>query len=300
MRMAFMGTPPPSVPTLAALAALADVALVVTRPDRPRGRSRRPQPSPVKEVALELGLPVAEPTRSSELVGILEEAGPFDVGVVVAFGMILPETVLQMAPSGFLNVHFSELPRWRGAAPVPRAIMAGDTTTGVTIMEMDTGLDTGPVVAAEQVEIGPTETGGELTARLAELGADLLVRVLEPWVGGELTSRPQDEAGATYAEKLEAADRLVTSAMTPREFVDRTRALAPQPGAQLEIDGRPHKVLAASATGSSVDPGRLVSEAGWPRYGVADGAVTLQVIQPPGGRPMAGDAWLRGHPRRTS
>jgi methionyl-tRNA formyltransferase len=290
----FMGTPEASVPALRALHEIADVRLVITRPDRPRGRRRRLQSPPIKDTALDLGLAVAQPDRSGDLAPLLRGLGPIDVGVVAAFGTILRPEALSIPHRGFLNVHFSLLPRWRGAAPVERALMAGDEVTGVTIMAMDAGLDTGGGVATRSVTIAPTETGGELTERLAEVGARLLTDCIGPWVRGEVSPVPQPKAGITYADKIRPEDRRLTVLLTPEELVNTVRALAPEPGAQLDIDGEPHKILAAETIRGAQKPGSWSTDNDHPTLGVRGGVVAITLIQPPGKRPMSGGAWLRG------
>jgi len=289
----FAGTPPEAVPSLEALSRVGEVDLVITRPDRPRGRSRAPRPPAVKTAAGSLGLPVAQPATAGELEEMLG-TGTFDVGVVVAFGMILRPRALAAPSAGFLNVHFSLLPRWRGAAPVERAIMAGDTSTGVSIMVMDEGLDTGPVLAREETPIHPDDTGGSLRERLADLGARLLVDTVGAWVDGQLDAVPQDSSGATYAARIEPRDRLVSADMSVGEFVDRVRALAPTPGARLKIGMEYHKILSAAPADNGPDPGEWGSSQAHPMFGVSGGSVLIQEIQPPGKRPMTGEEWLRG------
>lgn len=293
MRAVFLGTPRASVPSLLALTRIADVDLVVTRPDAPRGRRRRRQPPPVKEAAEELGLPVAQPSHRSELAEILT-GREIDVGVVVAFGMILQPEVLAIPRSGFVNVHFSLLPRWRGAAPVERAVMAGDAETGVTIMVMDEGLDTGPILAQQRTPITEADTGGSLRDRLSEMGAELLVETLPRWVAGDLEPSPQPEEGATHASRLEPEDRIITARMPVTEAWNRIRALAPDIGAQLEIEGVTHKILEASPRRTPLAPGEWASVDGRPVVGLADGALEIVTIQPPGKRAMSGADWLRG------
>lgn len=288
-----MGTPEAAVPSLQRLADVATVGLVVTRVDKPRGRSGRPQPPPVKEAATELGLEVAQPAGSREVAELLDGRS-FDVGVVTAFGMILRPEVLSVPRHGFLNVHFSLLPRWRGAAPVERAIMAGDEETGVTIMAMDEGLDTGPIVSQLSVPIDHDETGGELRERLARLGADLLAETLPGWLEGRLEATPQDDERATYASRIEAEDRLIDPGSAVSETVDRVRALAPRPGARLQIGDEYHKILRCRPAPFPLPPGEWTQRKGTPFFGVADGAVEIVTIQPPGGRPMSGEEWLRG------
>lgn len=241
-----------------------------------------------------MGLPVAQPATGTELTTCLT-GHDLDVGVVVAFGMILRPEVLALPAKGFVNVHFSLLPRWRGAAPVERAVMEGDDATGVSLMLMDEGLDTGPVLAQTEIPIFPQENGGDLRRRLADLGADLLTETLPAWVGGEIEPRPQPTEGATYAPKLEPADRNLIPGMSVGDFTKRVRGLAPVPAARLSIGGEPHKILRVAAGTIRIPPGVwLEGPGGVPVLGLADGAVTIDELQPPGKRPMTGADWLRG------
>jgi methionyl-tRNA formyltransferase len=259
----FLGTPAASIPTLQAVASLTDLRLIVTRPDKPRGRSGRPSPSPVKEAATDLGLPVAEPAGRAELEEVLTEAAPFDLGVVVAFGMILRPAALSVPSRGFVNVHFSLLPRWRGAAPVERAILSGDEKTGVTLMVMEEGLDTGPVVAAQTIQIDPTETAGELTARLADLGADLLSRHLMDFVRGEVIPVPQAASGATYADRITTHEAELSATWPSSALLRAVRAYSPRPGARFGQGAL--KVWRAGQTDlDQQPPGRLLSRDGRP------------------------------------
>ena len=298
-RIVFLGTPGAAIPTLDRLATDFDVALVITQPDRPKGRSGRPEPPPVKTRAHELGLAVAQPSGSGEVEGVIAEAGPLDVGVVVAFGMLIKPGALARPAHGMLNVHFSLLPRWRGAAPVARALMAGDPMSGVTIIELDENLDTGPVLTAQAVDIQRDETAGELTDRLAGLGAALVAHSLPAYLSGELVPIPQVDDGATYASKLTAEDRPIRPHMRSLEVTNRVRGLSPSPGATLDLDGVPHKVLRARAHQETPGPGALSVLDGLPVVGVADGGVELVEIQPPGGRAMSGADWARGRRGRA-
>jgi methionyl-tRNA formyltransferase len=291
----FLGTPEAAVPSLQALVAYADVVAVVTRPDQPQGRSKTPVPSPVKVAATGLGLPVLQPANSSELTSALAGLGPVDVGVVTAFGILISSKALAMPARGFLNVHFSLLPRWRGASPVVAAILAGDEETGVTIMNLDQGLDTGPIVAARTATIGRDETGGALTDRLAGLGAGLLIENLEPWMSISLMALPQAEVGATTAPKITKSDLLIDIGGTVDGLVRRIRALAPRPGAFLELaDDLRLRILAARATSDVVEAGELSKVDRRLLLGVADGALELLEVQTPGKKPMSAAAWLRG------
>jgi len=296
-RVAFLGTPDAAVPSLRALASEYEVALVVTQPDRPKGRSGKPVPPPVKEAASELALRVAQPANAAELAAELSAAQPLDVGVVVAYGRILRPEVLAMTAKGFLNVHFSLLPRWRGAAPVERALMAGDEMTGVTIITLDEGLDTGPVLTAQAIDIPPGDDAGKLTDRLARLGARLLVTALDGYVDGQLRPQRQVDDGATYADKITKDDRSLSVRETVDEFVNHVRGLAPNPAATIEIDGQPHKIYRATPHEAAPEPGTWEAHDGLPVVGVADGGVALIELQPPGKTRQAAGDWLRGRPR---
>jgi methionyl-tRNA formyltransferase len=292
-RVAFLGTPQVAVPTLRRLAAAADLRVAVTRPDRPRGRSGTPQPSPVKHAALDLGIPVVQPGRRSELEAALAERGPLDVAVVVAFGMILPARLLDLPGAGFLNAHFSILPRWRGAAPVQRALLAGDRRTGVSVMRLDAGLDTGPVLAIRSTGIGDEETAGELLGRLAGTAAELVVELLDPYLTGRVVATPQP-GGGSAAPKLTAEDSRLRLDESPEQFVRRVRAMSPAPGAAGQVGGEGFKVLRARVAAGSAPSGGLAVEGGRLLCGTGGGRVELEVVQPAGRRPMAGIAWASG------
>jgi methionyl-tRNA formyltransferase len=193
-----------------------------------------------------------------------------------------------------LNVHFSLLPRWRGAAPVARALLAGDPMTGVTIIELDEGLDTGPVLTAQAVDIGPDESAGELTTRLARLGARLVNEAIPRYVGGDLESVPQSDEGMTYASKIESGERVLDVAGSTERALNQVRAFSPEPGATLGIDGAIHQILRARPHAVAPVTGTWIEVDGRPVAGFGDGGVELVEIQPPGRRVMDGDAWLRG------
>lgn len=293
-RIVFLGTPNAAVPTLEALAERFEVGLVVTQPDKPKGRSGKPKPPPVKLAAKALGIDVAQPESASELVGAIADGGEFDIGVVVAFGRILKPDVLVLPIHGLLNVHFSLLPRWRGAAPVERALMAGDPMTGVTIIKIDEGLDTGGVLTAQAVDISSDEDGGDLTERLSLLGARLLTETIPGYLAGNLEPVPQTDEGAEYAKKLGPEDRVLSIEAEPGDFVNRIRALAPKPGATLTIDGETFRILQARALEEGPVQGQWSASSGAMVAGIGSGAVELTVIQAPGKRSMDGAAWLRG------
>ena len=289
MRLVFFGTPTDAVAALDALVAAGyEVAFVVTRPDKRRGRGGALTPSPVREAATRLDLPVRTPVKASEVVDELR-ASSVDLGVVVAYGQILPPVLIDAVPLGLVNVHFSLLPRWRGAAPVERAILAGDRETGACIMRLEEGLDTGPVVTSERTAIGPDETAGELRARLVDLGARLLVRTL-PDIA---TAVPEPQVGEpTYADKLDVAEFQLNPARTAIELHRLVRAGNPRPGAWARVDGRRLKVLRTSLTpGTGERPGSIDDAA---RLTTVDGFLTFDEVQPEGGRAMAGVEWRRG------
>lgn len=293
-RVVFLGTPRAAVPTLQLLDREHTIGLVVTQPDRPKGRSGKPAPPPVKKYAQEYGLPVAQPTSHGDLANVVSDHGPFDVGVVVAYGRILRSEILDAPEHGLLNVHFSLLPRWRGAAPVARALMAGDTMTGVTIMRLDQGLDTGPVLTAQAIDIGQEENAGELTERLAILGARLLVSSVPSYLDGELQPVEQTNEGSTYAAKIAREDRPIDIGSEAASAVAQVRGLAPEPAATLEIDGDRHKIYEARVSIESVASGTWTTIDGRPFAGLRHGAIELVRLQAPGRTAQAGEAWLNG------
>lgn len=293
-RLAFLGTPGAAARSLEVLASLHEVGLVITQPDRPRGRSNQPQAPPIKEAARSLGLTVAQPEKRAGIEEALRAEAPFDVGVVVAYGRILTPEVLVIPDKGMLNVHFSLLPRWRGAAPVARALMAGDPMTGVTIIKLDEGLDTGPVLTAQAVDIAGSENAADLTDRLARLGARLLAEILDPYLQGDLEPVPQTDEGATYADKIEASDRAISPADVVDSVLGQIRGLAPGPAATLMIDGEPHKVLAAERSDVSPPQGKWQIIDGIPVVGLANGGIAIGIIQPPGKTARDGRAWANG------
>lgn len=293
MRIVYLGTPVDAVPPLRALVQDGhDVALVVTQPDRRRTRGAGADPSPVKAAALELGLRVLTPEKAREAVDAVHASGA-ELGVVVAFGQILPVSLLESLPHGFVNLHFSLLPRWRGAAPVERAILAGDLETGVDLMRIEAGLDTGPVFARVRVPIAPTESAGELHARLVESGTELL-RAHLPMVP---TTVPEPQVGEpTYAEKLDVDEFRLDPTRAAAALARLIRAGNPRPGAWFRVAGKRVKVCRAheAAEGElanipepgTLDPGGAL--------GTTDGVLVLDEVQPEGKRPMAASAWRAG------
>jgi methionyl-tRNA formyltransferase len=295
MLLVFFGTPDAAVPPLRALHATGhEVALVVTQPDRRRGRGTEASPSPVKVAALELGLRVCTPERSSEVVDEVAASGAA-LGVVVAFGQILPEPLLESLPHGFVNMHFSLLPRWRGAAPVERAMLAGDAETGVCIMALEAGLDTGPIYARGVTPIGGHETAGELQSRLITLGTELLVATL-PSVPH---SHPQPQVGQpTYADKLTVEEFELDWELPAADLARIVRAGNPRPGAWTLDHGGRLKVWRARALSASIEqpPGTVFAHT---RVATGDGALELVEVQPEGKRVMAANAWLAGRREAT-
>ena len=295
-RVIFMGSPDFALPTLQALHANYQVVGVVTQPDRRAGRGKKLVSPPVKRMALTLGLSVIQPRRLSEPEAMQQlHVWQPDVIVVAAFGQILKPDVLQLPPHGCLNVHASLLPRWRGAAPINAAILHGDAETGITIMQMDAGLDTGPILAQRAIPIQPDDTAGTLFERLAALGADLLTETLPRWLDGKITPQPQDDALSTYAPMLKKKDGLLDFTR-PAEVLERqVRAFNPWPGAYLLVDGKPLRVHAARlAADRGLPPGtRLVVEK-YPAVAAATGTLILETVQPAGKKPMSGKAYLSG------
>jgi len=291
-RIIFAGTPAFALASLRALveAGIEPVA-VLTQPDRPKGRGRRPAPGPVKEYAAEREFPLLQP-ESLKRPGVHAELAALepDLVVVAAYGLILPQAVLDLPARGCLNVHASLLPRWRGAAPIQAAILAGDRQTGISLMRMDAGLDTGPVYAEEAIPIGPAETAGELHDRLAELGGELLARQLREILAGELEPAPQDESLATYAGKFGPADAVLDWRRPADELERRVRAFNPVPGARFDLDGETVKVWTATrGPGEGGPPGRVL-DAGRQGVDVAcgDGVLRLVEVQREGRRRVTG------------
>jgi methionyl-tRNA formyltransferase len=296
LRLVFMGTPDFAVPALVEIVGRGhDVAAVYTRAPKPAGRGMALNPSPVEREARRFGLPVLTPTtlRTAEAEATFRAHGA-DAAVVVAYGLILPPPILAAVPLGCFNLHASLLPRWRGAAPINRAIMAGDAETGVMVMKMDQGLDTGPMAMAERVPIGPDTTAGALHDTLARLGADLMVRALAALERGSLTLTPQPETGATYAARIEKGETRIDWTKPWRAVHDHCRGLAPAPGAWFEVTGVRVKVLGTTKGEGAGEPGTVLDD----RLTVAcgDGAVRILELQRAGRAPMKADAFLRGTP----
>jgi methionyl-tRNA formyltransferase len=297
-RLIFMGTPEFAVPSLSALADDHQVVGVVTQPDQRAGRGRKLVASPVKELALARRLPLFQPEtlRQPEAVAHLAEWRP-DLIVVVAFGQILREPVLELPSHGCLNVHASLLPRYRGAAPIAAAILNGETGTGVTIMRMDEGLDTGPILAQAGHPISSGDTTASLTPQLADLGARLLVETLPGWLAGEIQAQAQDDALATYCDRLSKGDGWLDWTR-PAAYLDRqVRAFDPWPGTYTTWEGKRLKVLRACALPGwqgQAEPGQVVALEGGVGVATAQGALKLLEVQLAGKKPMAAGLFARG------
>ncbi|MCV2881623.1 methionyl-tRNA formyltransferase [Actibacterium sp. XHP0104] len=291
MRVVFMGTPEFSVPVLDALVAAGhEIACVYCQPPRPAGRGKKDRPTPVHARANELGLPVRHPEKLRDAAIQAEFAAlNADVAVVVAYGLILPQPVLDAPRFGCLNIHASLLPRWRGAAPIHRAIMAGDAETGVCIMQMEAGLDTGPVLLRQATPIGAQETTAQLHDRLSDMGADLIVQALAQLP--DLTPEPQPEAGVTYAAKIDKAEARINWARPAAEVDRLIRGLSPFPGAWCEMAGERVKLLQSRLADGSGTPGAVLDGL---TIACGDGAVQILSAQRPGKRAMEADEFLRG------
>lgn len=295
MRVVFMGTPEFAVPSLQALAAAYDVALVVTRPDAVRSRGKRLEPSPVKAAALELGLPVLETARMTPEALDALRGTRADVFCVAAYGCILPDEVLTMAPAGCVNVHASLLPRWRGAAPIQRCILAGDAETGVSIMRIGHGVDTGDYCAQASCTIGE-KTADELMRELGEQGGELLARVLPSVVDGTAVWTVQDESLVTHAAKVSKAEMLLDPAATAHENALRVRAASDAAPARCVVAGKPVRALRAQVAPDAprVAPSAFEVRGKRVFLGCADGALELLEVKPDGKRAMDASAWAAG------
>lgn len=293
MRVVFMGTPTFSVPSLLALCDAHEVALVLTRPDAVRGRGRTATPSPVKEAALERGIRVLEARRIDEgVLGAIREAAP-DVIAVAAFGAILPDAVLELAPLGCVNVHASLLPRWRGAAPIQRAILAGDDEVGISIMRMAHDLDSGATCAQASVPVGGKGCA-ELTAELARLGARELIPSLERIANGSVAWTEQDEALVTYAHKVEKQEILLDPQVSAIHNLRRVRASLDTSPARLVVDGRGVRVMQARLSGEAAGQGEVRVLKGRVLLGCAGGTLEPTAVKPDGKREMDVAAWAAG------
>lgn len=294
MRLVYFGSASFAVPALAALAE--SIALVVSQPDQPSGRGMQLRPTPVKQKALELGLHVITPIkcRSAETIDQIRSLNA-DVLLVAAYGQILSEPLLNSALRGGINLHGSILPRWRGAAPIQRAIAAGDAYTGVTLMQMDKGMDTGDIIATEPVSIAPTETAGELFDRLSYVAAELALAWMPAIVSGSYPRIRQDESLATLAPKVAKCEAALTSDLDCVTAYNRFRAFTPFPGAWIQTNFGVVKVLKARlAPGLTFRPGVVAAVKPELVVGLRDGALCLEMVQPEGRKPMRGTDFANG------
>jgi methionyl-tRNA formyltransferase len=289
----FLGTPAAAVPSLAAFADVEDVDLVITQPDRRAGRGTWKVAPPIKVAAQQFGFAIAQPATALELFTVLEECRP-TVGLIVAYGRLLGPEVLDLVPFGFLNVHFSLLPRWRGAAPVERAIAAGDVRTGVSLMKVDEGLDTGPILDEIATPIAPNETGGSLTARLAYLGAALVDRATPEYLNSRRRPVPQLTTGGSHAAKLTKDAAMLRPSWDPSQAERSIRAFAPRPGAWVRTSAGDVKVHRAQPSAEQTDDGMIVAVNGAVIAGFSGGAIELLVVQPPGKGSLDARSWMNG------
>ena len=306
LRILFMGTAELSCASLQGLAGEAkfQIAAVVTQPDRPKGRDLKPQPSPVKTLALRLGLPVLQPERARDEKFIAELlALQPDLIIVVAYGQILPPAILDLPRHGCLNVHTSLLPKYRGAAPIQWAILEGESQTGVTIMKMDAGMDTGAILTQRCTPITPEDNGATLHDRLALLGAELLLATIPGYVAGEIVPRPQPAEGVTYAPKIKKTDGHIDWTLPARTIFNRWRAFTPWPGAYASwtTGAKAHtlKIWAAQVMEQSGPAGEVLpSTKDGVVVGCGEGSLRITELQREGGRRMTAGEFLAGHPLR--
>ena len=303
MRIVFMGTPELAAVSLRRLIATPEfeVVCVVTQPDQPKGRGLKLTPSPVKEVAQQANLPILQPQRAREenFIQQLAELKP-ELIAVAAYGQILPKAILDLPRFGCLNVHTSLLPKYRGAAPIQHAILNGDAETGVTIMKMDVGLDTGDMLAQERTPIDPSDNSQTLHDRLAEIGAELLARTIPQYASGALQPRPQPADGATYASKIKKQDGEIDWTQPAHAIGNRVRAFMPWPGAFTHVPAQPHPVLLkiweAKPLDHAGEPGRVLqADKNGIVVGCGDGALMISLLQREGGRRLTPAEFLAGH-----
>jgi methionyl-tRNA formyltransferase len=297
-RVVFMGSPEFALPALEALNYAYNVVAVVTQPDRPAGRGRHPQPSAVKQLAVGLKIPILQPASLRKLSAVTELAAYApDLIIVAAYGQILPRSILEMPKFGCLNIHASLLPAWRGASPIQAAIANGDERTGVTIMLMDEGMDTGAILAQREVPIRSGTTAVELSDQLAHLGARTLIEILPAYLRGTLAAIPQDDSKKNFAPKLTKQDSLLDFRLPAQTLLNQIHAYQPWPGAVYQWGGKRLKILQAHVHPTfECDPsGRFVMN-GLPAVCTSDGLLVLDTVQPEGKKPMPGKAFLNGQP----
>jgi methionyl-tRNA formyltransferase len=298
MRILFMGSPQFAVPSLRALASNYNLVAVLTQPDRPAGRGRNLRPSPVKVVAEELRLSILQPRnlRDTDSIQKIQDLQP-DLIIVAAYGQILPQKILDIPVYGCLNIHASLLPRWRGAAPIQATILHGDEVTGISIMLMDAGLDTGPVLSQTKLTIETHETAGDLSERLAVAGADLLMKTLPDYLTGGMEPVPQDDNLVTYAPMIKKSEGALDFNKTSTQLSNQVRAFEPWPTSYFYWEGQRIVVKKAYAKEwKKSEPGQVILVDPYPAITTADDILVLEEIQPAGKRVMSGDAFLRGSP----
>ncbi len=295
MKIVFMGSPDFAVPALMQLARTYPVCGVVTQPDRPSGRGMTLSPPPVKVAALELGLPVIQPEklRAPDTFQQLQDWAP-DLIVVSAFGQLLRQNVLDLPRYGCVNIHASLLPRHRGAAPIQAAILAGDAETGITIMKMDAGLDTGPMLRQRAIPIGPEDTGGSLFEKLSALGGELLLEVLPGYLSGEILPQPQPVEGMTYFGMIKKEDGLLDFNLPAAVLERKVRAFSPWPGTYVPWNSGPLKVHRAHVKYTQAQAGQRLVVDGLPALGTVEGVIVFDELQPAGKKPMPGKAFMLG------
>ena len=294
-KIIFMGSPDFSLPSLCALAKNYEVVGVVTQPDRASGRGRELKAPPVKTLALELGIPVMQPEKlkQPEAMEQLRAWAP-ELIVVAAFGQILKKDVLEFPRYGCINVHASLLPRWRGAAPINAAILAGDEETGVTIMQMDVGLDTGAMLSKRSIRLTTTDTAGSVTQAVSTLGADLLIETLPRWITGELQPQVQDDTLATYAPMMKKEEGKLDFTHDVNELERRVRAFNPWPGAFMDFNGTILKIHRTHVEQGNAEAGQRLIVQDQPAVGARGGLLILDEVQPAGKKPMSGKSFLSG------
>jgi len=291
-----MGTAAFALPTLQAVVAAEEVVAVVTQPDRPRGRGREVAPPPVKALALRLGLPIMQPERVKDplFLAQLAELRP-ELIVVAAFGQILPPAILDLPPLGCVNVHPSLLPKYRGAAPFQRAIIMGETRTGVSVYRMDQGMDTGPLLLTREVAIAEAETAEELGDRLAEIGGELVVEAINGLKAGTLKPTPQDEKGASYAPLFKKTDGLIPWREAAVQIRNRIRGMVPWPVAYTMWRGKMLKVYSGRIGGGSGTPGEIISLDSGIEVASGTGSIIIEELQIEGGKRIGWAEFVRGH-----
>jgi len=301
-RVVFMGTPEFALPALAILSERYELVGVYTQPDKPAGRGQHLTPPPIKQWAQKHGLPVFQPRtlRDESAQAQLAELKP-EVIVVAAYGLLLPKFVLDLPPHGCINVHASLLPKYRGAAPIPAAILHGESRTGITLMRMDEGLDTGPIIAQDSIPIEPDYTTGDVAVWLALLGAQLIAETLPRWIAGEITPQLQDESQATFAPKLHKEEGRLDWSRSAIELDRRVRAFSPWPGTFTTWNGRSLRVLSVQVTGQDAQgtPGMVVKDEKEIGVVTGDGLLRLREVQPEGKRAMSAADFARGQPSFT-